>query len=131
MCFLNGGDDMAGGRPKRFNNKEELQKCIDDYKKYLLENNKPPTIAGLAYFTGVDRKSINNYSKQDEFFLTIKEFRDWIIMNYEENAISQNSTSGIIFLLKNYGYSDKQEHEISGGLNINTTIIEKYLKDDE
>jgi len=109
---------MAGGRPKAFNTPEELQKRIDEYKEYLKTNNKPPTIAGLAYFTGLERKTINNYSNQDEFFLTIKQFKDWIIMNYEENAISNSSTSGIIFLLKNYGYTDKQEHEISGSLGI-------------
>lgn len=109
---------MAGGRPKAFNTPEELQAKLDQYKEYLKSNNKPPTIAGLAYFTGIDRRTINNYSKQDEFFPTIKDFRDWIIMNYEESAITNNSTSGIIFLLKNYGYTDRQEHEITGGLQI-------------
>jgi hypothetical protein len=109
---------MAGGRPKIFNTPNELQERLDEYKAYLETNGKPPTIAGLAYFTGLDRQSIYNYQKRDEFFDTLKQFRDWIIMNYEEQAFDKGN-AGIIFLLKNYGYTDKQEHEVSGGLEVN------------
>jgi hypothetical protein len=116
------------GQPKKFKSAKDLQNAIDKYKQYLEDEKKPPTIAGLAYYTGINRTTIYNYSKKDEYFNTIKEFRDWIIMNYEELAISQNSTSGVIFLLKNYGYTDKQEITHEGTLQIRTDIIEKYLK---
>ncbi len=108
---------MAGGRPRAFNTPQELQKRIDEYKEYLKTNNKPPTIAGLTYYTGIDRQTLYNYKKQDEFFDTIKTFVDWVIMTYEEQAYDKGN-AGIIFLLKNYGYTDKQEHEISGGIDI-------------
>lgn len=107
----------AGGRPPLFNTPEELQQRIDEYKEYLETNGRPPTIAGLAYYTGLDRKTIYNYNKKDEFFHTIKKFVDWIIMTYEEQATDKGN-AGIIFLMKNYGYTDKQETEISGGLGI-------------
>jgi len=104
---------MPGGQPRKFKDAAELQACLDRYKAYLDESGKPPTIAGLAYYTGIDRTTIYNYQKDDEYFNTIKDFRDWIIMTYEEVSIDKGG-SGVIFLLKNYGYTDKQETEISG-----------------
>ena len=103
---------MPAGRPKLFKNKEELQEKIDIYKQYLEDSDKPPTIAGLAYYTGIDRQTLYNYKKDAEFFGTIKRFVDWVIMTYEETAIT-NSSGGVIFLLKNYGYTDKQEIDIN------------------
>lgn len=102
------------GQPPKFETPEDLQKCIDKYKDYLEDTGKPPTIAGLAYYTGIDRGTIYNYKEKDEFFNTIKAFRDYVIMTYEEYSITNSSVAGVIFLLKNYGYSDKQEIEHSG-----------------
>lgn len=109
--------NMRTGRPKIFKDVKELEDAIELYKDYLKENNKPPTIAGLAYYTGIDRKTLYNYSKNDDFFPTIKKFVDWIIMHYEEIAIDKGN-GGIVFLLKNYGYTDKQEHDINGELKV-------------
>ncbi len=106
-----------GGRPPIFNTPDELQERIDDYKRYLKTSGKPPTIAGLAYYTGIDRQTLYNYKSKDEFFDTIKTFVQWVLMNYEEQAVDKGN-AGIIFLLKNYGYQDKQETEISGGLGL-------------
>lgn len=97
---------------------EQLKQKIEEYKGYLKETGKPPTIAGLAYFTGIDRQTIYNYKQKDEYFDTIKECREWILATYEEVAINKGH-SGIIFLMKNYGYTDRQETEITGGININ------------
>ena len=111
------------GQPPKFETVEDLEECIENYKEYLKENHKPPTIAGLAYFTGIERQTIYNYKKKDEFFDTIKQFRDWIIMNYEEYSITNSSVAGVIFLLKNYGYTDKQEIEHSGKMT-HVTIVD-------
>lgn len=108
------------GRPKLWANAEELEAKIESYKKYLKDDKKPPTIAGLAYYLGVDRGTIYNYKKEDEFFHTIKGFVDWIIMNWEEYALD-NSSAGLIFLMKNYGYTDKQDIEHSGELGVKVT----------
>ena len=40
------------------------------------------------------------------------------MMNYEELAIEKGN-GGIVFLLKNYGYNDKQEIEHSGNIGVN------------
>ena len=108
---------MPAGRPRKFKNKKELENALEEYKAYLEESEKPPTIAGLAYYTGIERQTLYNYSKKQEYFDTIKRFRDWILMNYEQEAITRGN-GGIVFLLKNYGYTDKQEVEHSGGLDI-------------
>ena len=105
------------GQPPRFKNKEELQECIDRYKEYLEDTKSPPTVAGLAYYTGIDRQTIYNYKEKDEFFGTIKGFMDYILFRWEEYGIT-NSSAGLIFMMKNYGYTDKQEIE-STNTNLN------------
>lgn len=98
------------GRPRKWENKEALQKDIDRYWKYCKDEERPPTIAGLAYYLDVDRQTIYNYAKNDEYFDTIKKARNYIMMNLEEEAII-NGRAGTIFVMKNYGYQDKQEVE--------------------
>jgi len=99
-----------------FKNAEELQIRLDKYKAYLEETGKPPTIAGLAYYTGMHRSTIYLYEKREEYDSVLVDFRDWVLMNYEEFAIEKGG-GGIIFLLKNYGYTDKQEMQLSGSIN--------------
>ena len=97
-----------GGRPKIFNSPQEIEEKVEQYKQYLREEDKPPTMAGLAYFLGVDRQTIYNYKKDQEFFDTIKKYRDWILLSIEEQCIIKGH-GGSIFLAKNYGYTDRQE----------------------
>ena len=107
---------MAGGRPKTFNNPEQLKTLVDNYIKECNDNDKPPTIAGLAYSLGVDRKTIWNYEQRDEFFPIIKKARDFI-MSELEIKLMQEGKGGQIFLAKNYGYADKVEIENTGDPN--------------
>lgn len=95
------------GRPKIFKSVADIDKRVEDYKQYLTKEKKPPTMAGLAYYLDVDRKTLYNYSHQDDFFPTIKKYRDWVMMNLEELSIDKGG-GGTVFLLKNYGYTDKQ-----------------------
>lgn len=110
------------GRPPLWKTVSELEAKIEQYKAYLSDSGKPPTIAGLAYHLGVDRQTIYNYKAKDEFFGTIKRFVDWILMNHEEYAL-MNPSSGIIFLMKNYGYTDKQE------MMVEATVAVKIVDD--
>ena len=106
---------MAGGRPRKWDSKEALQRDIDRYYKYCDDKNRPVTIAGLAYYLDVDRQTIYNYEKKDEFFDTIKKAKNYIVMRLEEEAI-MNGRAGTIFVMKQYGYTDKHEvtNEIQG-----------------
>ena len=113
-----------GGRPAKYNNKEELQNKIDNYFNQCKAENRPYTVTGLALALDLDRKALINYSKNEEFSNTIKKAKA-IVENYlEEHLISgQGNSSGIIFNLKNnYGWKDKQEN-----INIETNY-EQYLK---
>lgn len=110
---------MAGGRPMKFPNSKKLEDTIKSYFKHCDKTGKPYTIAGLAVWLDVDRHTIYNYEKKEEFFHIIKKARDVILASWEERVISEGKP-GQIFLMKNYGYTDKQEvqntnynHEIS------------------
>ena len=117
MSFKN-----LGGRPLKYETKEDLQAAIDKYWQYCEEQKKVPCIAGLAYYIGVDRHTVYNYEKNDKFFHTIKIARDKILYKLEESVCNTNSiAAGKIFVMKNYGYTDKQELELT----------KKLSKDDE
>jgi len=45
------------------------------------------------------------------------------IENEYEKLLISNNTTGAIFALKNFGWTDKQEHELSGGVTINNVTV--------
>lgn len=88
-----------------FKTPEELQKKIDEY----IKTEEKPTLAGLAYYLGIDRKSLYNYKERPEFFHIIKRATDYIENIYEQRLIYGTNPTGLIFALKNMGWSDKKE----------------------
>lgn len=106
-------------RPKLYKNKEEVQKIIDDYFALCDKKEKPYTMSGLANALNMSRQSLINYSKDEEFFDTIKKARLDVEQQLEENALSgkANATFTIFNLKNNYGWRDqvevKNEHEIT------------------
>ena len=104
-----------GGRPFKYT-AEELSQRIAIY----LETNDKWTIAGLAAFLGVDRKTLYNYKENDELFHIIKDAINKIEACYEERLIYSNAPTGVIFALKNMGWKDKTEQDIKveGGVNL-------------
>lgn len=65
-------------------------------------------MAGLAVALDMDRQSLYNYAKNEKFFDTIKKARDKIAQSWEEHTFIHGN-AGSIFVMKNYGYTDKQE----------------------
>ena len=59
------------GRPKIFKSVEEVEEKINAYFKYCEDKDKPYTMSGLAYYLDVDRRTIVNYTKEEEFFLKV------------------------------------------------------------
>lgn len=104
---------MAGGRPRKFKNVEELQESIDAYLERCELKEKPLTMSGLAVACEIDRKTLVNYSKEDEFFLTINKYRKLVLADMEERGLNgdSNATMSIFLLKNNFGYKDKQEVE--------------------
>jgi len=119
---------MAAGRPLIFKSVKEVEKKIEEYFDYcdnrLVQgyDNKtneqfayispePYTMSGLAYYLGIDRKTLYNYSTKDEYFPTIKRARDKVEMDIERRMNDKNAfTPGLIFNAKNnFDWKDKSE----------------------
>ena len=99
------------GRPKKYTSVEEVEKLIEKYFEECKTDKRPYTMSGLAYALDMDRKTLLNYSKNEDFFLTIKKAKDFVEQSLEEKLISTSGVAtGIIFNLKNnYDWKDKQE----------------------
>lgn len=104
------------GRPLIFKTPEELQAKINEY----FVNEPKWTLAGLALSLGIDRKTLYNYKDRDEFFHIVKKAVETVESRYEERLIYDNSPTGVIFALKNMGWTDKSEMDVtSKGEQIN------------
>jgi hypothetical protein len=104
---------MPAGQPLKFKSVEELQKKIDAYFKRCKEEKEPYTITGLAISLGTNRQTLINYEKKEEYFDTIKAAKSRV-ENYAEIQLFKANPTGPIFALKNFGWSDKREHEHTG-----------------
>lgn len=92
---------------------EVMQTVIDLYFKETAN----PTISDLSLHLGFsDRYSFYDYEKKPEFTHTIKKARAKITAWYEQNVFE--NAAGSIFMLKNLGYSDKQQLEVKSDLKI-------------
>ena len=121
------------GRTLKFGSPAALEEKINNYFKECDEQGRPYTIAGLAYFLDCDRQTIYNYAIKDEFVGIIKRARGKILASFEERTVKEGKP-GQIFIMKNYGYSDKLEIEAAkevtpdlSGLSIEEikTLVEK------
>lgn len=115
-----------GGRPSKFKTPEELQKKIDAYFKNCPDKKQfvtklgnvieipMPTISGLCYYLGFEsRQSFYDYEQVEKFSYTIKRARLFIEKEYEQ-LLQGNNCTGAIFALKNFGWVDKTQQEITG-----------------
>ena len=135
------------GRPLKYKNANELQKKIDEYFKncpdykiitffdknsgQVIEHKiMTPTISGLALYLGFcDRRSFYDYEDYPEFSHTIKKARSKIENEYEKQ-LWNDKCSGAIFALKNLGWVDKIEQDISIPDNLSIEVITKKDDDD-
>jgi hypothetical protein len=129
------------GRPPMFETAEQMQEEIDEYiascvplylkddtgqimqDKYgnpIVLDYNVPTITGLCLAIGFEsRQSFYDYEKKPEFTYTIKRARLHIENIYEKKLIDPCiKPTGPIFALKNMGWVDKQETELTGGVKI-------------
>ena len=112
------------GRPKIFKSVEEVEEKINAYFKYCEDKDKPYTMSGLAYYLDVDRRTIVNYTKEEEFFPAIKKARDRVQMQLEENALLNkgNPTFTIFNLKNNFDWKDKIETNTENFEQINESL---------
>jgi len=130
-------DANAVGRPPKYKTPEDMQSAVDEYFENLppytvvvmgeSKEVRMPTITGLALALGFSsRSSLYEYEGKPEFTDTIKKARMRVEHDYEmQLRTSTQGQAGTIFALKNLGWRDKQEQEISGELGI--TKIERTI----
>ena len=116
---------MPAGRPRKYETPEELENKINDYFDFGCSTKeafsgtkkikvKIPTISGLAIYLGFEsRQALYDIEKNKEFSYTIKRARTRMEMHYEE-LLQSGVTTGAIFALKNFGWTDKQVVEHQG-----------------
>jgi len=97
------------GRPPIWKDPIELKQLVFDY----FNEEKKPTLAGLACFLGISRSTLYNYENKDKFLDIIKKARQKVESIYEERLIYSSSPTGVIFALKNMGWTDKWEGDIT------------------
>jgi hypothetical protein len=108
---------MPGGRPPKWTDPKVVEKIGLAYFKQCEKDKLPLTITGLALALDTTRQTLIDYEEQDEFLDTIKRLKS-ICENYaEQQAYMGRNPGGSIFILKNYGWKDKQEidHKNDGG----------------
>lgn len=108
-------DKMPAGRPLKYT-ADELQAKVNEY----FETESQPTIAGLAVFLGIERKTLYNYKEQDELLHIVKDAISRVEAKYEGRLIYANNPTGVIFALKNMGWKDKTEQDVrvEGGVQL-------------
>lgn len=99
------------GRPRSFQTPEELQQQVEQYLHDCWVNERAPSMVGLARFLDISRQTLYDYENHDGFPDTIKKAREAIEDEWVQK-LAKNST-GAIFMLKNFGWTDKQEIDLS------------------
>ena len=129
------------GQPMKYKTVEELQTAVDKYFEtdaFMTnssgESEYLPTMAGLALSLDVDRRTIVNYSHNEEYFPTIRKAKAKI-ESFIETRLYGNNVTGCIFNLKNnFDWKDKQEIETKDTTNdvsdeeLNAKIVELMEK---
>jgi len=134
------------GRPKLYTSVDEVASIIEEYFNYCdnriqhiysakadgvieVMNPAPYTMSGLALALDMDRKSLLNYSKQEDFFPTIKKARERVEADIEERMNDkQTFTPGLIFNAKNnFGWVDAQR--VDARIETVTPILGGTTKD--
>jgi len=97
------------GRPPLFDNCLDLAFFIELYFEDCEEKKQIPTFTGLSLAIDMDRHTLNNYSKKDDFFSTIKKAR-LKVQSFWESGLNGPHAAGKIFnLINNSDYSNKTE----------------------
>lgn len=101
-------------RPRKYKEPAKMQAEIDIF----FAEEETPTITGLALALGFTSRAdlINYEGYSQEFHYTIKKAKLKIECEYEK-ALRKHNSTGPIFALKNFGWSDKQEIEHTGDIS--------------
>jgi hypothetical protein len=107
-----------GGRPPAFRSESEMvEKCEAFVERIRTDTDFVPTMHGLASELGICRDTLHEYRKKPEFSDILKRAMT-ASAAWWEKRLAENACTGAIFWLKNHGWADKTQTELSGGLNM-------------
>lgn len=91
---------------KKFKTPGEMQKAIDTY----FEDNKKQTVTGLALHLGFTTASnFSRYTTYGSKFKDVVNTSRLRIQNYYEKKLIEGKVAGVIFALKNLGWTDRPD----------------------
>jgi hypothetical protein len=100
----------TGGRPAHYDTPEEFAAACQDYFDWCMQSATKTTITGLALYLGFcSRSSLDDYVDKQEFSFIAKRAKLAV-----ENGYEMSGQTFDIFALKNMGWKDKTETELSG-----------------
>lgn len=115
-----------GGRPRHYETPEDLRDKIVEYFDRCDKDGTKATITGLALYLGfASRSALDNYEERGEDFLYLIKRAKLAV----ENSYELSGSSFDIFALKNMGWKDKTETEVSGGMGITWVENKNYGSD--
>lgn len=91
---------------------------FEEYCALCDEKGRHPTASGLAWHLGfASRQSLHDYKKDPDYAEIVGRAMLFVECGYEQQLADGRGDGGIVFALKNFGWSDKQEldHTSSDG----------------
>lgn len=128
------------GRPKLYTSVAVLEARIDEYFTYCdnrirhiydkkrgevieIIDPEPYTMSGLAYYLGIDRDTLLNYSKTEQFFGTVKKAKDRVHMDVEVRLMDGAGVGAIFSLKNNFNWVDQSQ--VDNTIHLPTPILGK------
>lgn len=103
-----------GGRPLKIPTPEEFTALADAFFAECDEKKRPYTITGLALACGFSsRRDLINYAQRPEFLHAVNSAKARVEA-FAESRLYEGPATGPIFALKNFGWSDTQDINLSG-----------------
>ena len=108
------------GRPRKIKSVRQFEERTEAYFRECEAREKPALLTGLILALGLSSCSaLDEYAQRPEFLNSVKKAKLRGEMEYEK-ALHSRNPSGPIFALKNFGWTDKQDVEVSGGVKVKT-----------
>ena len=109
-----------GGRPRKIKSVRQFEERAEAYFRECEAREEPVLLTGLILALGLSsRSALDEYAQRPEFLNSVKKAKLRVEMEYEK-ALHGRSPTGAIFALKNFGWTDKQDVEVSGGVKVKT-----------
>lgn len=106
-------EEKQVGRPRKYETPEEFDAKVDEYYHHCKREEEPVTWTGLALYLGFSsRQSIDTYQEYEGFYDSVKRAKTLVEYSYEKR-LCETGAAGPIFALKNFGWRDKQEVDLS------------------